>query len=170
VPERHYPPSSMRLLSRVVLPAVAGVGVLALTGCHTAQHNYDDATREAFMAVCRQGKNAPSDQVCGCYYNQLTQELKFDDFAKLDHSMQNDPNFTPDVVLKAVSDCSNGGVVPSSPPAKSNDRSDATDQSAKSSPATDRTDAGSTSDSSDGSVSDSSPARSGTRLSNLPGF
>jgi hypothetical protein len=141
-------------LLRVVVPAAAALAVLGLGGCQHQQHDYDAATREAFMQVCRQGKNTPGEQTCGCYYDQLMASMDFDDFAKLDRSMKDDPAFTPDVVVQAVAKCAGGGPpAQSSAPASSGSADpSATDE------VTDGSDAGPPPDSTDATDSSDSGA------------
>jgi hypothetical protein len=143
---------------------MAVTAVLILGGCQGQQHEYDGATREAFMQVCRQGRSSPGEQTCGCYYDQMVSRLTFDEFAKLDRSMKDDPAFTPDVVVEAISACA---AEPSAPPGESDEPEEPAD-SEEQTDASDRNDAPDASEQTDLSESTDPDAGAGGILGQLP--
>src|SRR4051794_15615406 len=79
--------------------------VVAMAGaCSSTSHGYGSAARAAFMETCAVRQQEP-EAICGCMYDEISQQVPFDRYAELDKQMQNDEKFVPDELLRIGSDC-----------------------------------------------------------------
>ena len=76
----------------------------ALCACSKGSNGYGAGTEAAFMETCAVHEQQTQD-ICGCIYEKITQQIPYDRYVELDKQMQKDEKFVPDELVSIAADC-----------------------------------------------------------------
>ncbi|MFP3906928.1 MAG: hypothetical protein ACLFRV_14200 [Acidimicrobiales bacterium] len=81
--------------------------IMMLAACgDSGPDDYDDSTREAFMAGCVEEDGDPDlVEVCECTYETAVEELPFERFRSVENRLQQGESDIPDDVSEIILDC-----------------------------------------------------------------
>jgi len=87
----------MARLPAFAVGAVLAVGVVLVAGCSDGETpGYDAVFEEDFLAQCTDAFGRPgAPQVCGCWYDGLTEAVEFEELPSIDDLVADDFDIAP---------------------------------------------------------------------------